>query len=110
MTLTAIGVLLVVFCTVIEGFGQVFLKKSALAGGTVRLWFGLGVALFVAEALLYTGALRLLAVSTAYPIGSLSFVAVTVLSHWLLRERITPARWIGVALILVGAGLVASRA
>lgn len=110
MTLSAIGILLVILCTIIEGFGQVFLKKSAMAGGTVRLWLALGVGLLIVEALLYTGALRLLDVSTAYPIGSLSFVAVTVLSRWLLSERITPSRWIGVGLILIGATLVAARA
>jgi drug/metabolite transporter (DMT)-like permease len=110
MTLTAVGVVLVIVCTIIEGFGQVSLKKSVLGGGTVRPWLCLGAGLLLIEALLYTGALRLLDVSTAYPIGSLSFVAVTVLSRWLLGERITAERWAGVALIVVGAGLVASRA
>jgi undecaprenyl phosphate-alpha-L-ara4N flippase subunit ArnE len=110
MTLTAAGILLVVLCTVIEGFAQVFLKKSANPGGTLRLWLALGTGLFVVEALIYTGALRLLDVSTAYPIGSLSFVAVTVLSHWLLKERITAERWVGVGLIIAGATLVAARA
>ncbi len=110
MTLTAVGILLVVLCTVIEGFAQVFLKKSVRPGGTLRLWLALGTGLFVVEALIYTGALRLLDVSTAYPIGSLSFVAVTVLSHWLLKERITMERWVGVGLILAGATLVAARA
>ncbi len=110
MSLTAIGILLVVLCTVIEGVAQVFLKKSALAGRTMRLWLVLGICLFVIEALIYTGALRLLDVSTAYPIGSLSFVAVTVLSQWLLQERVTAERWIGVGLIIAGASLVAARA
>ena len=66
--------------------------------------------LFVAETLMYTGALTFLDVSTAYPIGSLSFVAVTVLSHFILGERVTRHRWIGVGLILLGASLVVAQA
>jgi len=110
MTLTTLGILLVVLCTIVEGFAQVFLKKSALAATSARIWLVLGVAFFLTEALLYTGALRLLDVSTAYLIGSLSFVAVTVLSKWLLHERVTRTRWLGVGLILIGAALVAAHA
>jgi drug/metabolite transporter (DMT)-like permease len=110
MSLTALGILLVVLCTVVEGFAQVFLKKSALTVPSARIWLVLGVIFFLMEALLYTGALRLLDVSTAYPIGSLSFVAITVLSKWLLQEHVTKTRWLGVGLILSGAALVAAHA
>lgn len=110
MTETAVGVLLVLLCTVIEGFAQTFLKKSSLAVAGKRLWISLGIGLFVAEALLYTGALQFLDVSTAYPIGSLSFVAVTILSQWLLAEKVSRTRWLGVGLIIIGAGLVVAHA
>lgn len=103
------GIALAVLATVIEGFAQVFLKKSALVGGRA-LWIGLGVAFFAVEAAIYSGALHYLDVSVAYPIGSLSFVAVTLLSQWLLGERINGSRWLGIVLILLGAGLVAIRA
>lgn len=110
MSETAAGVLLVVLCAIIEGFAQVFLKKSALAALRWRFWVALGVAFFILEALLYTKALRFLDVSTAFPMGSLSFVVVAILSQWLLKERVTRMRWIGVCLILVGVGLVMARA
>lgn len=110
MTGTTIGVLLVILCTVIEGFAQIFLKKSSLAIIGKRWWAVLGIAFFILEALIYTGALQFLDVSTAYPIGSLSFVAVTVLSQWLLQETVTRTRWMGVGLIIVGAGLVVAHA
>jgi uncharacterized membrane protein len=51
-----------------------------------------------------------LAVSIAFPLGSLSFVAVTFLSQCLLRERVDRTRWVGVVLILLGASLVAGHA
>ena len=110
MSATAIGVLLVVVSTMVEGFGQVFLKKSALEAMRRRLWILLGVMVLTVEIVLYSGGLRLLAVSTAFPLTSLSFVMVTVLSHWLLGEVITPKRWIGVGLILIGTTLIAAHA
>jgi drug/metabolite transporter (DMT)-like permease len=110
MNAAIIGVPLVLACTVIEGFAQVSLKKSSLDAGRKRLWAAFGIILFLSEALVYTAALRFLDVSTAYPIGSLSFVAVTILSRWLLAERVSPTRWAGVCLILLGAGLVVARA
>src|ERR1700749_3149854 len=50
------------------------------------------------------------AVSTAFPITSLSFVMVTLLSAWLLGERVTPLRWAGVGLILIGTSLIVAPA
>ena len=110
MTATAIGVFLVVVSTMVEGFGQVFLKKSALEIARRRFWILLGVVILSIEVVLYSGALHFLAVSTAFPLTSLSFVMVTVLSHWLLGEIITPKRWLGVGLILIGTTLIVAHA
>ncbi len=110
MSPTAFGVLLVVVSTMVEGFGQAFLKKSALDVTRRHRWILLGVAILIVEVLLYSGALRFLAVSTAFPITSLSFVMVTLLSRWLLGEQVTPLRWAGVGLILVGTSLIVAQA
>jgi drug/metabolite transporter (DMT)-like permease len=110
MSPTAFGVLLVVVSTMVEGFGQTFLKKSALDVARRHRWILLGVAVLIVEVLLYSGGLRFLAVSTAFPITSLSFVMVTLLSRWLLGEQISPLRWIGVALILLGTSLIVAQA
>jgi drug/metabolite transporter (DMT)-like permease len=110
MNPTALGVLLVVVSTMVEGFGQTFLKKSALDAARRHHWILLGVAVLIVEVLLYSGALRFLAVSTAFPITSLSFVMVTLLSAWLLGERVTPLRWAGVGLILIGTSLIVAQA
>ena len=110
MTSTAFGVLLVVVSTMVEGFGQIFLKKSALELARRRFWVLLGVCVLIVEVLLYSGALRVLAVSTAFPLTSLSFVMVTLLSKWLLGEHVTPLRWFGVGLILVGTSLIVAEA
>jgi len=103
------GVILAVGATVVEGVAQVFLKRAAIGSRKV-LWTALGLAMFAVEALVYTVALRFLAVSVAYPIGALSFVAVTLLSQLWLRERVDRTRWCGIMLIILGAALVATRA
>jgi drug/metabolite transporter (DMT)-like permease len=106
MSSTVLGVLLAILAAVIEGFAQVFLKKSSIVVSRRNLWVTLGVGLFVLESVFYTGALRHLDVSTAFPISSLAFVTVAVLSQWLLGEAQSKLRWVGVGLILLGTGLL----
>ena len=110
MNTTVIGIVLVVASTLVEGFGQVCLKKSALNIGQRSLWIALGVCVLTIEIVLYSGALRFLAVSTAFPLTSISFVVVTVLSLWLLGEKVALKRWIGVGLILIGTALIMAHA
>jgi drug/metabolite transporter (DMT)-like permease len=110
MTPTQFGIVLALVATLIEGFAQVFLKKAALSSTRKGSWRVLGFAFFGVETLVYTWSLRYLAVSIAFPLGSLSFVAVTLLSQCILRERVDRTRWIGIAFILVGASLVAGHA
>ena len=110
MTHAFIGILLVLFCTVLEGFGQVFLKKSMLVDAHRSFYIPLGVAFLGLEALAYTEALLFLDVSAAYAMTSVNLIAVSVLSQWILRERILKTRWIGVCLIFAGAALVMAGA
>lgn len=104
-----LGIILAVSATSLEGLGQVFLKLGS-GGRRVLLWTVVGLITFALEAVVYSLALRDLPVSIAYPIGALSFVMVTLLSQWWLREKIDRTRWAGVALIIAGAALVATRA
>jgi drug/metabolite transporter (DMT)-like permease len=110
MTATTIAVLLIILCGAIEGLAQVFFKQSALATDGKRLWVGAGIALFIVQALVYTGALKFVEVSTAFPIGSIAFVVVAILSRQFLREPVTRSRWIGIGLIVVGVTLLAAHA
>lgn len=110
MSTTAIGILLVIVSTSLEGFAQVFLKKSTRNAPRRRLWLGLGVAAFSLEAVTWTGVLRYLDVSIAFPMGGLSFVAVTILSTLMLGERVTNPRRLGVVFIIAGAALLGGGA
>ncbi|MBF0461038.1 MAG: EamA family transporter [Magnetococcales bacterium] len=100
------GILLVVLCSVLEGFAQVCLKKSAMAVVGRWPWLTVGLLFFGLEAVFYSGALQRLEVSTAYALGALSFVSVNLFSRWLLREVVDTRRWFGLGLILLGCILV----
>jgi undecaprenyl phosphate-alpha-L-ara4N flippase subunit ArnE len=104
-----IGVCLVAACAVIEACGQVFLKNAAASQTKTqmrRIWIAAGIACFAAEAIVWSYVLRMLEVSVAYPMSSLSFVAVTILSSLILQERVSKERWFGVFLIIAGTALV----
>lgn len=109
MSVSMGGLLLVIVSTTLEGFAQVFLKKSTFQGASRRLWLALGVIAFFTEAVTWTGALRTLDVSVAFPMGSLSFVNVTILSRLLLNETVAWPRWLGVAFIIVGVVLLGGQ-
>lgn len=110
MTPAALGVLLVIACGVIEGVAQVCFKNAAISPQARNAWIGAGIGLFLAQAGLYTAALQYVEVSTAFPITSVGFVVIALLSQRFLGEPVTRARWIGIALIVIGVALLASEA
>jgi uncharacterized membrane protein len=109
----------------VESFAQLFLKIGASGGPEILLlryrrligrfsissaaanWVVLGVIAYGFEILLYTFSLHLLDVSVAFPMGSLCFVGVAMLSKMLLGETVGRTRWLGVGCIVVGAVFVA---
>lgn len=109
MSGVAQGMALAVGATVLEGLGQTLLKQAFLHHARYA-WTIAGLAVFGIEAVVYTAALKDLAVSVAYPIGALSFVVVTVLSRLWLKEEVDATRWLGVLAIIGGAALIAARA
>lgn len=110
MTGAAIGILLVVVSALIEGIGEIFLKKSRLQRQKQTFWVALGVSVFVVQMSIYTAALKFLDVGEAFSIASLSFVFVALLSKWLLREAVTPVKWLGIGLIVIGTSLIGAYA
>ena len=106
MTSHTLGLSLLVAALVIESFAQLFMK-IATTRKIARHWIIAGVAAMVVEVALYTGALHFLDVSVAFPIGSLVFVGVALLSKFFLGEAVGRTRWLGVGFILAGACFVA---
>jgi len=110
MTQTAIGIMLVMLSSLIEGFGEIFFKKSRLQRQRKVYWVLLGVSVFAVQMSVYTAALRFLAVGAAFAIATLSFVFVALLSKLLLQEEVTPIKWLGIGLIVAGSGLIGAYA
>jgi drug/metabolite transporter (DMT)-like permease len=110
MSQTAVGIVLVVLASFIEGIGEIFFKKSRLQLRRKVFWVALGVSVFVVQMSIYTAALRFLAVSAAFSIAALSFVFVALLSKLFLHEEVTPIKWLGIALIVAGTSLIGAHA
>ena len=118
MSQHAFGLLLVFSAVFLEALGQTCFKFSANANihgahpaGVIRSafsnhWTITGIACFLAEALLWTIALKKLPLNVAFPAGSVCFVFVAILSFLLLKERVGRQRWLGIFLILAGVALV----
>jgi len=97
------GVVLAVAAVAVESVAQLLLKVGATRQTGARAWIGLGALAYGIEITLYTFALHLLDVSVAFPLGSLCFVGVAVLSKLFLGEKVSRVRWLGVGCILAGA-------
>jgi drug/metabolite transporter (DMT)-like permease len=65
------------------------------------------LAAYLVEIALYTAALHFLDLSVAFPLGSLCFVGVAILSKLFLGETVGRIRWLGVGCILAGTVFVA---
>ena len=72
--------------------------------GNPNLLLGVGLETVFFGALLYLLSQR--DVSLIWPLTSLGFVITTVAAKLFLAEEITHLRWAGVALIVIGAGLI----
>lgn len=70
-------------------------------------WIQAGVAAHVVELILWVAALNLAPLSLAFPLVSLSYCGVALAGHFLLGERIGSRGALAIALVSVGAAMVA---
>ncbi len=105
--------------------GQLVIKQAMLEGGEIRIDFKnliptairlfttpkviLGLALYASGAFVWMIVLSQMELSVAYPMTSISYVLLTVLSLLLFSEKITLVKGIGTGIICLGV-LVLSRA
>jgi len=70
-------------------------------------WVLAGVSLYGLSTVSWLRILRPIRLVVAYPLGSMSYIFVTLLSAWWLHETVSPLRWTGVLCILLGILVVA---
>lgn len=110
MTSKSFGLFVLICAVLFESGAQLCLKLGAITATKKPTkntpWLTLGVVLYSIEIVLYTFALNRLNLSVAFPVGSLCFVGVALVSHVYLKEKISGVRWLGIASIVVGSTLV----
>jgi drug/metabolite transporter (DMT)-like permease len=69
-----------------------------------QIWLGV-----LCEAIFFVCLLVLMSksdISFLWPLTALSFVFATFAAIWFLGERVSPARWVGVIFIMIGAAFI----
>jgi drug/metabolite transporter (DMT)-like permease len=78
-------------------------KPVRLLGDVMGRWqTWLGLALYGLSGALWIVALSRVPLSVAYPFLGLGYVGVVGLASWILKERVTPAQWLAVLVIVAG--------
>ena len=70
-------------------------------------WIAVGVVLLLAFFASYTNALSWADLTYVLPATSLGYVLLALIARFVLHEQVSPLRWLGIALISGGVGLVA---
>ena len=78
--------------------------KQVIASKTLIL----GTLSMVCEAIVWFGFLSITPLNVAGPMASANNVFILLASSWLLKERVSPKRWLGVGLIITGMLFVGS--
>jgi drug/metabolite transporter (DMT)-like permease len=80
---------------------------SSLILAILNPWVACGILLLLAFFASYMSALSWADLTYVLPATSLGYVLVALAARFAFHEAITPARWLGIALITAGVGFVA---
>lgn len=106
------AIIIMLACTIMTSLGQLFLKLSAdslslnLFELIANYWLIGGVIFYGTGAVLLIIALKFGELSFVYPLVSLSFIWVALLSVKFLNEGIGPIKIVGMMFILSGVSLI----
>lgn len=73
-------------------------------------WVAVGVSLLIVWLLSHMALLSWADLSYVLPVTSIAYVLVALVGRFLLHEQVSPARWVGVTLIMAGVTLVGHTA
>jgi drug/metabolite transporter (DMT)-like permease len=102
---------LMVVCTIFTSLGQIFFK---LASSSLKFdltiftnyWLFLGLFFYFLGAIMLIISLKKGQLSIVYPLISLSFIWVTIISLFVLNEVLTVNKIVGIAFIFAGITLI----
>jgi drug/metabolite transporter (DMT)-like permease len=81
---------------------------SDLLLAVLNPWVGLGVLLLVGFFASYMTALSFADLTYVLPASSFGYVLLALIARFALHEKISPTRWLGIALVSAGVGFVTS--
>ena len=81
-------------------------RWTELIAAVLTPWVALGIVLLVGFLACYSSALSWSDLTYVLPATSFGYVLLALLSIWLLHERVTLARWIGILLVSSGVAIV----
>lgn len=103
--------LLIVAMTTLSAFGGYFLKKAS--GTTKNFWkllknkdLWIGGSLYIVSTVFMIWLLQVVEYSVAVPLGSMTYVWSLILAKYLLNEKITKRRVVGLCLIVAGVFMI----
>jgi drug/metabolite transporter (DMT)-like permease len=101
------AILLALVCTLIVSFAQIFLKFGSenFAIHWTQIYnfpLVLGFVLYVIGSVSFIFAFRLGEMSVVYPVMASSYITVTLLSVYFLKEVILFQKWVGIVIITIG--------
>ncbi|MBT0725871.1 4-amino-4-deoxy-L-arabinose-phosphoundecaprenol flippase subunit ArnE [Rosenbergiella australiborealis] len=103
---------LLLLTSVLSGMAQLCQKQAAMNHHVhspsyhFYLWMLVALGLLAIAMLCWLCVLSVLPVGIAYPLLSLNYLWVALLSRLLWHDRITPRQWLGILLIIVGTVLL----
>ena len=104
--------LVLLIMTMIGSVASLFLKKASGSNGLIEMLRNvnlyIGGFLYVTSAVLNIWLLKILDYSVILPLSSLTYIWTMVLSYFILKEKITLKKMVGVCLILIGAIIISA--
>jgi drug/metabolite transporter (DMT)-like permease len=101
-------VVLLVFSGLLGGVGQFFFKEGLSSAAGLIPFLILGILAYGASTLAYFYALGRSHLSWAYGFIGLSYITAALLASFVLGEPITPLRWAGIFVIVIGTAVIGS--
>jgi drug/metabolite transporter (DMT)-like permease len=108
MATKTFAIVMMIFCTVLTSFAQVFYKKASasLSFNLLELVTNynliIGLIMYAVAAVIMIIAFKFGEVTVLYPIVTLSYVWVSLLSVYFFNEVMTFYKWLGVLVIIIG--------